>query len=109
MIIDSSPAMLRTFKRKGFFLLRIVPSQSPRVFSPLRMTKPFLSNMLAEQSIDFTKDNPRGFKAPATWKDFSFRDAVGRYERFLIEIALREAGGVVTRAARLLVSRTNKR
>jgi two-component system chemotaxis response regulator CheY len=39
---------------------------------------------------------------PPTWKGFNFFDAVRRYEAQLIERALREAGGVVTRAAQLL-------
>lgn len=38
----------------------------------------------------------------STWEDFSFRDQVILYERGLIERALRDAGGVVSRAARLL-------
>lgn len=42
------------------------------------------------------------FKAPPTWRGFSFRAAVRRYERFLLELALRDAGGLVTRAAQLL-------
>lgn len=40
--------------------------------------------------------------APVDWRGFSFRKAVWRYERVLIERALRDAGGVVTRAAELL-------
>jgi CheY-like chemotaxis protein len=40
--------------------------------------------------------------APPTWKGFNFFDAVLRYEARLIERALREAGGVVARAAELL-------
>jgi CheY-like chemotaxis protein len=39
---------------------------------------------------------------PPTWKGFNFYDAVIRYEARIIERALREAGGVVTRAAALL-------
>jgi CheY-like chemotaxis protein len=39
---------------------------------------------------------------PSTWEDFSFRKAVRRYEGRLIEGALRDAGGVVVRAAQLL-------
>lgn len=39
---------------------------------------------------------------PPTWEGFSFFDAVLRYEARLIERALRDAGGVITRAARLL-------
>lgn len=40
--------------------------------------------------------------APAIWENFSLKDAVKRYERSIIERALIDAGGVVTRAARLL-------
>lgn len=39
---------------------------------------------------------------PETWKGFSFRKAVRRYEGRLIEGALRDSGGVVSRAAQLL-------
>jgi DNA-binding NtrC family response regulator len=39
---------------------------------------------------------------PPTWKGFNFYDVVLRFEARLIERALREAGGVVTRAAQLL-------
>jgi CheY-like chemotaxis protein/tetratricopeptide (TPR) repeat protein len=39
---------------------------------------------------------------PTTWGGFSFREAVRRYEGRLIEGALRDAGGVVARAAQLL-------
>ena len=42
------------------------------------------------------------FKPPISWKDFSFKKEIKRYERFLIERALRESSGIVTRAARLL-------
>lgn len=37
--------------------------------------------------------------SPPTWKGFDFYDAVLRFEARLIERALREAGGVVSRAA----------
>lgn len=40
--------------------------------------------------------------APPDWKDFSLKEAVRRYESRLIERALRESGGLVTRAAQLL-------
>jgi CheY-like chemotaxis protein len=39
---------------------------------------------------------------PPTWKGFNLYDAVNRYEAHIIERALREAGGVVSRAAELL-------
>lgn len=39
---------------------------------------------------------------PPTWKGFNFIDAVRRYEARLIERALRDAGGVIKRAAQLL-------
>jgi CheY-like chemotaxis protein/tetratricopeptide (TPR) repeat protein len=40
--------------------------------------------------------------APPTWKGFNFYEAVRRYEARIIERALREASGVVGRAAELL-------
>lgn len=40
--------------------------------------------------------------APNTWEDFSFKQHIHNCERLLIERALREAGGSVTRAAGLL-------
>jgi CheY-like chemotaxis protein len=40
--------------------------------------------------------------SPPTWKGFNFMEAVRRYEARIIERALRDAGGVVTRAAQLL-------
>jgi CheY-like chemotaxis protein/tetratricopeptide (TPR) repeat protein len=43
-----------------------------------------------------------GSPAPADWKGFSLKDAVRRYESHLIARALSDAGGVVSRAARLL-------
>lgn len=39
---------------------------------------------------------------PSNWKGFNFFDAVTRYEARIIERALREAGGIVARAAKLL-------
>lgn len=40
--------------------------------------------------------------APPAWEGFSFDDTVRRYEARLIEQSLKDAGGVITRAARLL-------
>lgn len=40
--------------------------------------------------------------APPTWKNFSLKQALRRYEARIIERALRDAGGIVTRAAHLL-------
>jgi len=39
---------------------------------------------------------------PSTWEEFSFKESVRRYEGRLIEGALRETGGVVSRTAQLL-------
>jgi CheY-like chemotaxis protein len=60
---------------------------------------------------------PTEFVPPRDWKGFSLPREVRRYERLIIERALKEAGGVVTRAAQLLgfkhhnslISRINKR
>src|SRR2546423_3116301 len=60
---------------------------------------------------------PAAFVPPRDWKGFSLAREVLRYERLIIERALKDAGGVVTRAAQLLgfkhhnslISRINKR
>lgn len=60
---------------------------------------------------------PAEFDPPRDWKGFSLPREVRRYERLIIERALKDAGGVVTRAAQLLgfkhhnslISRINKR
>lgn len=57
------------------------------------------------------------FRPPPEWKGFSLMSEVRRYERLIIERALKDAGGVVTRAAQFLgfkhhnslISRINKR
>jgi CheY-like chemotaxis protein/tetratricopeptide (TPR) repeat protein len=40
--------------------------------------------------------------APPTWEGFSLKERMRRYEGLMIERALKDAGGVVSRAARLL-------
>lgn len=40
--------------------------------------------------------------SPPTWKNFSLTEALRRYEGHIIERALKDAGGIVTRAAHLL-------
>src|SRR2546423_2798783 len=60
---------------------------------------------------------PSEFRPPPGWKGFSLLREVRRYERLIIERALKDAGGVVTRAAQFLgfkhhnslISRINKR
>jgi tetratricopeptide (TPR) repeat protein len=44
----------------------------------------------------------RAIPAPPDWEGFSLKDAVRRYEARLIRLALKETGGKVTAAARLL-------
>jgi CheY-like chemotaxis protein len=42
------------------------------------------------------------FPSPSSWKNFSLKDALRRYERRIIERALKDADGVVSRAAYML-------
>jgi tetratricopeptide (TPR) repeat protein len=44
---------------------------------------------------------------PPDWKDFSLTKAMRRYEKGIIQRALKDAGGIVTRAARLLGQKHN--
>jgi CheY-like chemotaxis protein len=60
---------------------------------------------------------PARFTPPRDWKGFSLSRELRRYERLIIEQALKDAGGVVSRAAQLLgfrhhnslISRINKK
>jgi CheY-like chemotaxis protein len=60
---------------------------------------------------------PAMFTPPRDWKGFSLSRELRRYERLIIEQALKDAGGVVSRAAQLLgfrhhnslISRINKK
>lgn len=47
-------------------------------------------------------ERPAEFRPRRTWRNFNFWVEVRRYEAFLIARALKDAGGVITRAARLL-------
>jgi len=55
-------------------------------------------NTIARRVLFFTGASP----APTTWENFSLKVAMRRYEKAIIERALMDAGGVVTRAAHLL-------
>jgi transcriptional regulator with GAF, ATPase, and Fis domain len=48
------------------------------------------------------KPLPASEDPPYDWRGFSFRSAVRRYERALIQRALQDSNGVVSRAAQLL-------
>jgi two-component system chemotaxis response regulator CheY len=56
---------------------------------------------LTETGLEGEKTK-EGFGAPSNWKGFSFWKEVRRYERHLIERALADSGGLVTKAAKLL-------
>lgn len=74
---------------------RLAKSQHPNLTARLIAAARLVLSRLKPQT-------PANEDAPADWRGFSFRKAIHRYERTLIERALRDAGGVVTRAAELL-------
>lgn len=74
---------------------RLAKSQHPNLTARLMSAARLVLSRLKPQT-------PESEHAPADWRGFSFRKAVHRYERTLIERALRDAGGIVTRAAELL-------
>lgn len=74
---------------------RLTKSQHPNLTARLIAAARLVLNRLKPQTLT-TED------APANWQGFSFRKAIHRYERNLIERALKDARGVVTRAAELL-------
>jgi len=52
--------------------------------------------------VGILEEEDQGFEEDHTWEGFSFKEHVRNGERVVIERALRDAGGSVTRAARLL-------
>jgi CheY-like chemotaxis protein len=72
---------------------------------------------LLHDALETDTAPPARFTPPRDWKGFSLTDEVRRYERLIIKRALKDAGGVVSRASRLLgfrhhnslVSRINQR
>ncbi|HVF51219.1 MAG TPA: response regulator, partial [Pyrinomonadaceae bacterium] len=76
-------------------------SQDPRISDRLRSCVRKVFSLYGEQ-LEFDNAVEAAHNAPVNWKDFSFKREMRRYERFLIERALKDAGGVVTRAAQLL-------
>jgi CheY-like chemotaxis protein len=55
----------------------------------------------ATRVLSIVNNTPR-FPAAVDWTNFSFKDKLLEYEAHLINLALEDAGGVVSRAARLL-------
>ena len=86
-------AELISIYRSALELLR--ETQDPSSRKRLMSCAENLLNMLAgSDEIDPSQ--------PQTWEGFSFKQQIHHYERALLERALRDAGGSVTRAARLL-------
>ncbi len=73
----------------------LADSQQPNVTDRLLAGARLLLRLPQQQA-------PTPGDVPADWQGFSLRDAVRRYERMLVERALKDAGGGVTRAAELL-------
>lgn len=74
---------------------RLINSQQPNI--PTRL---IAGARLIIRLFKTTQIEPESI--PTDWQGFSFRKAIHRYERLLIERALKDANGVVTRAAQLL-------
>lgn len=78
------------------------PSQDPATRKQLSScTRKILEALNTELSQPLSSDDAEN-EATTTWEGFSFRSEVIRYEQLLIQRALRDAGGVVSRAAQLL-------
>lgn len=76
-----------------------LPSISRRLNECARLVVRIVSRELVP---DRESERAGDFRAAAGWHNFHFWTEVERYETYLIERALKEAKGVVTRAARLL-------
>ncbi len=73
----------------------LADSQQPSVTTRLLAAARLVLRLLRPQT-------PGCEDAPADWRGFSLRKAVHRYEKMLIERALKDAGGVVSKASMLL-------
>jgi CheY-like chemotaxis protein len=77
----------------------------------------YLARDLLRESLGVGTARPATFTPPRDWKGFSLPRELRRYERLIIERALKDAGGIVTRAVHLLgfrhhnslISRINQR
>jgi tetratricopeptide (TPR) repeat protein len=80
------------------------PSQDPATRKQLSScTRKILDALNTELSHrSQANDSSQEEVATKTWEGFSFRSEVIRYERLLIQRALRDAGGIVSRAAQFL-------
>ncbi len=67
-----------------------------------RCTSKILDALNSELSHPIRAIEARDHGATIAWEGFSFRKEIARYEQFLIQLALRDACGVVSRAAQLL-------
>ncbi len=78
-------------------------SQHPAIPARLIACSERVTSLLVERHTAVpAPGNAEEFKAPLKWNGFSFRNEVRRYERFLIERALKDAQGIVTRASQML-------
>lgn len=73
----------------------LVQTQQPDIITRLRAAARVVIRLLKPQTT-----TPEF--APADWRGFSLRETLHRYERAVIARALRDAGGKVSRAAKLL-------
>ncbi|MET0650751.1 MAG: response regulator [Pyrinomonadaceae bacterium] len=76
-------------------------TQHPTLLARLSSCARRVFGVLSEAAAG-TGAQGEGFGAPSNWKGFSFWKEVRRYERHLIERALSDSGGLVTKAAKLL-------
>ncbi len=79
------------------------PSQDPATRKQLSVcTRKILDALNSELSHRIPPVDTSDKDATNTWEGFSFRQEIIRYEQLLIQRALRDAGGVVSRAAQFL-------
>jgi two-component system chemotaxis response regulator CheY len=81
----------------------LAASQYPSILTRLNSCARRVLRAVSARNLASAGDaGERAFHAPVDWREFSFWREVRRYEHHLIEHALKDAGGLVTRAAELL-------
>jgi CheY-like chemotaxis protein/tetratricopeptide (TPR) repeat protein len=83
----------------GLLSLTQHPGLTARLLACSRM---LIGRLSAVRAAETGRRSADVLRKPPSWDGFSIRREMRRYERFLIERALEDAGGVVTQAARLL-------
>jgi CheY-like chemotaxis protein/tetratricopeptide (TPR) repeat protein len=99
-ILEELGNRMSTKELIGMFRSALASSKNSQ--DPLTLKRLIASAEIVFVSVDFAPDSETAEVLASSWEGFSFKRETLKYEKTLIECALRDAGGSVTKAARLL-------